>query len=62
MPARRPLNIVVGAPIDCPKMIDMDAPETRETVDRIHKEYMEVGNCIVLCCSVLIASRTRTES
>eukprot|EP00750_Incisomonas_marina_P022121 INCI4855.3.p1 GENE.INCI4855.3~~INCI4855.3.p1 ORF type:complete len:371 (-),score=43.45 INCI4855.3:570-1682(-) len=41
LPHRRPLNIVVGAPIDCPKMIDMDAPETRETVDRIHKEYME---------------------
>jgi 2-acylglycerol O-acyltransferase 2 len=41
LPHRRPLNIVVGAPIQCPKMDDMSSPEARKVVDEMHLKYMQ---------------------
>ena len=41
---RNPINIVIGAPIPCPHLTDMDAQETRDAVNRIHAQYMQVRN------------------
>lgn len=40
LPHRKQLNIIIGSPIDCPKIEDMNTEEGRSMVNEVHEKYI----------------------